>query len=274
VPLPDTFQFSQGKLQDYADCPRRFQLRYVLMQPWPALIAEPAGEAERHMQRGADFHRLAHQHALGLGTERLAKTIHDETLARWWQTYLAHPPLNLPPTLRRAEAVVAAPLVGHRLVAKFDLLAVEPGQRFVIVDWKTARKHPPRAALAQRQQTRLYRYLAVEAGVTFNSGQRPQPGQVEMIYWFAELHGATDHFPYDTEQHAVDSEYLADLICEIAAERGSIWPLTPNERHCRFCNYRSLCERGVKAGFLEDLEDDMELNELEIDLEQIAEIEF
>lgn len=274
MPLPDPFQFSQGKLQDYADCPRRFQLRYVLMHPWPALIAEPASESERHMQNGAAFHLLAHQHALGLGIERLAETIHDERLARWWQTYVAHPPLDLPTSLRRAEAVVSAPLAGHRLVAKFDLLAVEPGERLVIVDWKTAHRRAPRAALALRQQTRLYRYLAVEAGVTFNGGQRPHPDQVEMIYWFAEFNGATDHFPYDSEQYAADSEYLADLVCEIAAQRGSTWPLTPNERHCRFCNYRSLCERGVKAGFLEDLEDDMELDKLEIDLEQIVEIEF
>jgi hypothetical protein len=45
-------------------------------------------------------------------------------------------------------------------------------------------------------------------------------------------------------------------------------------RQCRFCNYRSLCDRGVKAGFLVDLERDLEPEEIEIDLEQIAEIEF
>ena len=47
-----------------------------------------------------------------------------------------------------------------------------------------------------------------------------------------------------------------------------------DERLCRFCNYRSLCERGVEAGFLADLKDDLEMDDLEIDLEQIAEIEF
>ena len=29
--------FSQGSLQDYTQCPRRFQLRFLLNQPWPAL---------------------------------------------------------------------------------------------------------------------------------------------------------------------------------------------------------------------------------------------
>jgi CRISPR/Cas system-associated exonuclease Cas4 (RecB family) len=274
VPLPETFRFSQASLQDYVDCPRRFQLRCVLMQPWPALITQPAMEAEMHMQRGRDFHRLAHQHTLGLEPERLAATIHDAILARWWQAFLARPPQGLPETIRRAEVVVTAPLAGYRLVAKYDLLAAEPGERLVIVDWKTALKRPSRRVLAQRLQTRVYRYLAVEAGAAFNGNQRPQAKQVEMVYWFADHVGATERFAYDLGQHGKDREYLSSLIAEIDACQEPIWPLTPEERRCRFCNYRSLCERGVKAGFLKDLDEDLEPHELEIDLEQIAEIEF
>jgi CRISPR/Cas system-associated exonuclease Cas4 (RecB family) len=274
VTLPDTFQFSQASLQDYVDCPRRFQLRYLLMQPWPALITEPAAEAEQHLQRGADFHRLAHQHALGLDPRLLAATIHDETLAHWWQTYLALPPTGLPETFRRAEVVVTAPLAGYRLLANFDLLAVEPEKQMVIVDWKTSLKRPSRTTLARRLQTRVYRYLAVEAGAEFNGGQRPQPEQVEMVYWFANDGGATERFPYDAAQYTADRGYLAGLIAEIAARDEEIWPLTPDVRQCRFCNYRSLCERGVKPGFLGEFEDDLEPDEVEIDLEQVAEIEF
>lgn len=274
MPIPEMFQFSQSSLQDYVDCPRRFQLRYVLMQPWPALITEDPGEFERHVQRGADLHHLAHQHALGIDAERLSSTIHDEILARWWQTFLAHPPVDLPHTFRRAEVVLTAPLAGRRLVAKFDLLAADPGQRLVVVDWKAVRKPPPRATLARRLQTRVYRYLAVEAGAAFNDGQRPQPKQVEMVYWFAERDGATERFPYATDQHAVARAFLEDLVEEIVAEQESIWPLAPDERRCRFCQYRSLCDRGVKAGFLKDLDDDMDPPELEINLEQIAEVEF
>jgi CRISPR/Cas system-associated exonuclease Cas4 (RecB family) len=273
-PTAYNLPFSQGSLQDYVDCPRRFQLRYLLMQPWPALITDAPGEFEMHLQRGADFHRLAHQHTLGLDAERLAATLHDETLARWWSTFLAHPPARLPETIRRAEVAVTAPLAGQRLVAKFDLLAVEPGQHLVIVDWKTSLKRPSRVTLARRLQTRVYRYLAVEAGAAFNGGQRPEPEQVEMVYWFAEFGGATERFPYDADQHAADHDYLAGLIAEITIRDEETWPLTPDERQCRFCNYRSLCERGVKAGFLGDLDEDVKMDELEINLEQVAEIEF
>jgi CRISPR/Cas system-associated exonuclease Cas4 (RecB family) len=268
------FQFSQGNLEDYVDCPRRFQLRHVLMQPWPALITESPVEYEEQMRRGADLHRLAHQVALGIDTGQLAAAIDDEILAGWWRTFLDHPPAGLPQTIRRAEVVLAAPLADHRLVAKVDLLAAEPGERLVIVDWKTVRKPPSRSVLAARLQTRVYRYLPVVAGAAYNGGQEPRPEQVEMVYWFAERGGATERFPYDSQQHEATGEYLADLIARIAAEQAPIWPLTPDPRRCRTCQYRSLCERGVRAGLLEDLEEDAPPAELEIDLEQVAEVEF
>ena len=272
--LPGEFQFTQGKLQDYVDCKRRFQLRHVLMQPWPALITEEPAKFEQHAQRGAALHRLAQQYAQGIDPARLAETIHDEILARWWQTFLRYPPRDLPEAVRRAEIVLSAPMGGHRLVAKYDLLAVEPGQRLVIVDWKTAGKQPQRSTLARRLQTVVYRYLAVEAGAALNDGHPPDPEQVEMIYWFAQRNGETVRFAYDGAQHTSARAYLTDLLSEIAAHSEPVWPLTADEQQCRFCNYRSLCERGARAGFFDDLEDDFESLEEAIDLEQIAEVEF
>jgi hypothetical protein len=272
--LPEGFQFSQSSLQDFVDCPRRFQLRYVLMQPWPGLITESPLDFEQHWRRGRDLHRLAHQHALGIDAETLEGTISDKTLKSWWQTFLHQPPSDLPQAAQSPEVTLTAPLAGYRLLAKVDLLAAEPGQRLVVVDWKTVHRPLPRTVLAQRLQTRVYRYLAVEAGAAFNSGQQPQPEQVEMLYWFAQREGTTERFPYDTHQHAADREYLEDLIKEITAQTDATWQLTQQQRHCRFCNYRSLCERGVTAGRFQDLDDDLELPEPEIDLEQIAEVEF
>ena len=272
--LPETFQFTQGKLQDYVDCPRRFQLRHVLMQPWPALITGEPEKFELHMQRGAALHRLAHQQARGIDPARLAETIHDETLARWWQTFLRRPPRDLPDAVRHAEIVLTGPIGGHRLLAKYDLIAIQPGEQLVIVDWKTVRKQPPRATLAGRLQTVVYRYLAVEAGAALNNGRSPEPEQIEMIYWFAQSHGQTVRFAYDQAQHDGARAHLLDLTSQIAAHAEPVWPLTAEESRCRFCKYRSLCERGAKAGFFDDLEDDIESLEDTIDLEQIAEVEF
>lgn len=274
TPLPAPFRFSQASLQAYVDCPRRFQLRYVLMQPWPALITDSPNDFERYRQRAADLHRLAHQYSLGIAPERLTEAIDDEGLGHWWQVFLDHPPPDLPRALRSAEVVLTAALAGHRLLAKVDLLAAEPAQRLVVVDWKATRTRPPRETLARRLQTRVYRTLAVKAGAAFFGGQPPASEQVEMCYWFATEGGRVERFAYDAEQHAADLAYLSSLIEEIGARQAAIWPLTPDVRRCRFCNYRSLCERGVKPGFFQDLDEDLEPLPLEIDLEQIAEIEF
>jgi hypothetical protein len=87
-PLPPGFQFSQGSLQDYIDCHRRFQLRYLVQLAWPAVESEPVLESERFMQQGARFHRMVQQHLLGISAERLAMLAKDEDLLRWWENYL------------------------------------------------------------------------------------------------------------------------------------------------------------------------------------------
>ena len=66
MPLPPDFHFSQGNLQDYSDCPRRFQLRYLLELAWPAVEAEPADEFETRIRDGEAFHRMVQQHVLGV----------------------------------------------------------------------------------------------------------------------------------------------------------------------------------------------------------------
>ena len=48
--LPN-FVFSQSSLQDYVDCARRFELRYIDELRWPAVVAEPSETHEAHMQR-------------------------------------------------------------------------------------------------------------------------------------------------------------------------------------------------------------------------------
>ena len=70
--LPPFFQFTQSNLQDYLDCPRRFELRYILRQDWPALQTEPEMEQEQHMLRGHLFHQLVHQLLIGLPPFSLA----------------------------------------------------------------------------------------------------------------------------------------------------------------------------------------------------------
>jgi CRISPR/Cas system-associated exonuclease Cas4 (RecB family) len=274
--LPENFQFSQASLQDYADCPRRFQLKYVRRVRWPAVEAEPALANERHMRLGSLLHRLIHQHLLGIAAERLSATVDDPDLRRWWSNYLSHRPEDLPEE-RHSELVLSISVGPRRLVAKYDLVAVSPGRRAVIVDWKTSQRRPRRDWLAERWQTRVYLYLLVRGGAEFNGGQALAPEQVEMIYWFAGFPTAPERFTYDAERFAADERRLTALMERITGAGADDFPMTGDVWHCRFCCYRSLCRPGVAAGAFEDREQEPEVEDafdFELDLEQIAEIEY
>ena len=269
MPLPSNFRFSQASLSDYLDCPRRFQLRYLLEQAWPAVESEPLLERERSAELGRRFHRLIQQHAEGLSSEALTESIGEPELARWWQNYLdsLNTTLSDLPVNHRAEVAMSIPLKSYRLAAHFDLIAGDD-DRAVIVDWKTEQRQPTRDQLLQRVQTRVYRYV-------FTVAQQRPPGTVSMIYWFAQYPDRPVALPYDAAQHADDYRFLIDLIGEIEerAIREGEWDKTPHARKCAYCVYRSLCNRGVRAGTSEPDEEDFDLV-ARINIEQIDAIEY
>jgi hypothetical protein len=254
--LPKTFQFSATSLQDYTECPRRFQLRYLLEVAWPAPEAEPVGEQERYGRLARDFHRLAHQHLLGIPAETLSAMVYDADLERWWQAYLVYVP-TLSGASVTPEIGLSTALAGYRLVAQYDAIVVGPAAdptRLVIVDWKTYRRRPTRTWLAERLQTRVYPLVLTQAGAPLNGGDTIRPGQIEMRYWLAEYPTSPETFSYDEPTYRSDLDYATGLIAQIAERatnqggRTDVWPLTDDARRCRFCNYRSLCRRGTVAG--------------------------
>ena len=274
--LPSDFRFSQSSLQDYVECPRRFQLRYIDQRKWPAVEAEPILERERRMQLGADFHHLVHQHLLGVPASVLTSTAaKDDDLRRWWANYRRDPFIATLPEKQHPEITLSAPVNGHRLLAKYDLIALQPGQQAIIVDWKTSPRKPNRSQLETRLQTVVYRTLLVEAGAALNDGQKIDPEAVEMVYWFAENPANPERFPYDNAQYKQDADMLSALINEIKDRQG--FDITTEARRCRFCVYRSLCERGIEAGNEAELDVDFDVDamvDVDFDFDEIAEIEF
>jgi RecB family exonuclease len=275
TPLPAGFRFSQSSLQDYTDCPRRFQLRYLERLDYPAMQAEPALENERQQWEGAYFHRLVQQYILGVPADKLERLVNTPNLQAWWDAFLVFSRNNLEQlAVRLPEASLSAPLEDFRLLAKYDLLTVTPDGRAIIYDWKTSRRRPRNEWLAARMQTRVYRALLVQAGAHLNGGRPFIPDQIEMVYWLANAPQEPARFPYASAQFKRDWDVLQKLIQEIACAQE--FTLTSEEQACRFCTYRSYCNRGVSAGSLDDLEGGMEDENtfFELNFEQIAEIEF
>ncbi|MBN1877572.1 MAG: PD-(D/E)XK nuclease family protein [Anaerolineae bacterium] len=301
--LPPDFQFSQACLQDFVDCPRRFLLRYVLNVVWPAVEMEPIEEQERRMELGRSFHRLVQQHLVGIPEERLVQIAsRDPDLEQWWRNYRVYQPV---PALLAAqdgislypEVTLAATVARYRLVAKYDLVAVyldsvRAQQWITIFDWKTSGKRTSSSRLKSRLQTRVYRYLLVRAGEylvlpkksvdieassTENKKSVYLPEQVEMIYWFAGHPESPERLPYNIKQYEEDTEYLTGLIERIQHWEVEAFVMTEDEAMCKYCPYRSYCDRGVEAGILDTSEDAFEVEDLSLpdfDFEQIAEIAF
>ncbi len=289
--LPDTFTFTQTVLQDFVECPRRFFLRHVRHLAWPAVEAEPVEERERRLQLGQTFHRLVQQHLVGIPEARLTPIAEgDPELAAWWRNYLTYRPAT---SLLaggggevvdvRPELVLSAPLEGHRLMAKYDLVVVHrPGDdapaRLTIFDWKTGGRRMSTARLRSRMQTRVYRYLLVRAGAYLTGGPGLSPAQVEMVYWFAAYPDAPERLPYGAEAYRADEAYLRRLVAQIAAMPDDAFGPTDDDRRCAYCHYRSYCDRGREAGPLDALDEPPQagddLAQLDLDFEQIAEIAF
>lgn len=275
--IPRDFQFSQSSLQDFSTCPRRFKLFYLDRLRWPAVEAEPIREAERLARLGQDFHRLVQQHLVGIQAETLSAYLqtNDADLHRWWQNYLRHRPDWLEAAELYPELTLSTPLLGYRLLARFDLLAVRPDGGFVIIDWKTSQRKARLADPGQRIQTRVYRYVMCMAGQAFNGGQPIDPARVRMIYWYAQFPDEPEEFGYSLAHFQEDEQVLTRLLEQIIA---SDFPLVEDSKPCRQCVYRSYCGRGEKAGDLSEgllaREVDEPLEAVSLDWEQIAEIQF
>ncbi len=275
--LPEGFVFSQSSLQDYQECARRFQLRYLELCRWPAPETADALEFERYMQRGHAFHRMMRQWHLGVPLSSLEQAVAgDPQLRRWLMNYRAAPPEGLPDQVREPELMLSVPVAGYRLESRYDLLAGAPGQRWVIVDWKTSRRRSTRSWLAKRLQTHIYPLVLVQGGATLNADVPITPEQVEMWYWFAEFPAQPERFAYDAELFAADQALLERMIGDIEACPEEDFLKTDDRLLCRYCVYRSLCWDDVQAGLLAEVEDLEAVGEAlgDIDLESIAPIPF
>ncbi len=270
--LSDDFLFSQSALQDYTDCPKRFELRYLREVRWPALETQAAIEYEGMIEQGKRFHHLVHQHGLGVPAEALESTIRDAELRTWWSLYRQWETQHLPAE-RHPELSLVARFGGKLLVAKYDLVARKADGGFLIIDWKTGKPPKRKAYLTERMQSLVYPLVLAQAGDWLNGNQPIAPEQITMVYWFAEG-GQTVEIPLNRERFIAMEQRLLLLLSEV--EGRTEFSMTTTERHCGFCVYRSLCGRGETAGALEDMEDgETEMpGEITVDLDSLEEIAF
>jgi CRISPR/Cas system-associated exonuclease Cas4 (RecB family) len=275
--FPPDFQFSQHNLNDFVACQRRFQLRHLLRQAWPAPLVEPIREAEAHRRHGEQFHKLIERHYLGLNPQPPK----DPALAEWWSLFQnSIESLNLPDTILRPEMTCSIPFPVGRLMARFDLVAINPGESVVIVDWKTGRRPEGKNVdniQLSKMQTVVYLVVAQEA-LTHEFGGAIPAAALKLYYWYTEAPHHPIELSFKGKQGVADLkgmrvvvERLMEQIVTLATKQGldQEWKLTDNLQQCRFCNYRTLCKRNVTPITLEEAEVDELIVDALSELEEI-----
>jgi RecB family exonuclease len=256
--LPAGFQFTQSKLQDFVDCPRRFYLLYILNQQWPSPLAEPQAEVEQALRRGARFHQMVERHQSGIPLETLGVAAgDDETLSRWLVRY--EQILGELGAFERAwpEISLSTVIAGYPVVAKYDLIALR-GQTLLALDWKTGRL-PAVAVLEQRMQTVVY-LLVLSREAARLAGRPVQSVTLEYVQIPGgerrKFEAAPDRLRRD------ENRLRATIEAVVEAVHASDFPLTGDEHRCRFCRYRGLCGRGATTTLDLDATDELDLEDL------------
>lgn len=243
-------RLSATSIRDYLDCPRRFQLRYILQQPWPAAQNEPLLDYEQSRERGAQFHRLLERYYLGVDARTLSNMIGDPVVRGWWQVHQAQSPVNVAANKRVSpEKMFQAKLDDHTLTAFLDLVVVGQDDSVTIVDWKTTRRTPDPQEWSNSIQTLVYLYVV---GEKMRIDAIPL-SKIRMLYWFVEHPDQPIWIHYSDEQHQQAKNKLTNLLRSLQNE--TEWSKTPDLKKCKYCVYRSLCDRGIRAEITADFEE-------------------
>jgi hypothetical protein len=163
----------------------------------------------------------------------------------------------------------------YRFYGVIDLLTTDKSGNIVIYDWKTNQKKPGRTTLNQKIQTRLYRLMAAFNYARFFDDGVFSPEKIKMSYWFANDPAVAVDFPYDETLFITDQSFFQHIIESIQNTPLGEFAKTEEESKCKFCNYRSLCARGVQAGVIQSIDDLPEDEDLlNFDLTDLPELEF
>jgi len=251
--------FSARSMQDFLECPRRFELRYMLQQSWPAPVTEPVLLYEERIRVGNEFHRIIQKYLIGIELNRLLGASVSPEIDQWlnafhsfftqlqFRTYFSELPLIMPFNNMFFRGVV-------------DFAGLKSDNKLLIADWKTT-FHPRRKdTILKSIQSILYPFMIFECRDTVFPGWKGKPEDLKMIYWFADQPEEVISLDYSQKIHKKNSEILNMLVETIGQTEPGSFQKTDDTKKCIYCEYRSLCERGDKAGPIHELEDEIDLD--------------
>lgn len=272
--ITNNLTFSAKKVQDYIDCQRRYELRYLLNQSCPAISSEPILEIESNIKKGSEFHFLIHQYLSNIPEEILKRTILDDSMKEWFENFLSFYKILEVKSIF-SEFRLNAKIEVSRFTAVYDVIYLTENEEIGIIDWKTSKYIPNKKNLASKIQSVLYPFILHEGSAEFLPGFNYPPENISMRYWFPHSPFEEIIFPYGLETHEKNRDFLRSITCEIQEKKLGDFVLTEDEKKCGFCLYRSLCNRGVKArSYLESESYVYDFSDFSPDFNLLPEITF
>ena len=85
-----SLQLNQSNLQDYLDCPRRFELNVLQDKSWPAATTRPLSAIEHSIHQGNRFHQICQQYFTGISPSLIRKSLNDPVLVEMWDAFVPY----------------------------------------------------------------------------------------------------------------------------------------------------------------------------------------
>lgn len=270
-------QLNQSNLQDYLDCPRRFQLKVIEGLSLPAAYSEPIEIYEKSTLLGNRFHLICQQFFSGIDPVLLENSFSDPDLQTMWDNFLPYGESLLQYRLY-PEPLLSISFLNHKLIAKYDLIVELNPEQYLIIDWKTSAKKSPRSKLEKRLQTYLYSFIFSQAGNDLFPEISLTPAFIEMHYWYPLASEHEEVFPYSDDKNAKAKNNLEQILSKInnSISEGSEFQLTDDKTTCHYCVFRALCNRGTTAGPFgksPSIEHE-DLTNVQFDIDQVSEVEY
>jgi hypothetical protein len=226
-------------LSTYQSCALRFRYRYLDNLYWSRAWGA-TDEDRKALELGQNFHLMARRFYAGVDPAQVADPIDQKQLEHWLGLLQGYNPRTFDRQYY-PELDLRLNRSGLKLMAKFDLVVVQPDGRAIIFDWKTEKRMPKREYLKKSMQTLIYRYMLCAAGGSYSPNGQFKPSDVTMIYWNPSFYTRPIELPYSDAQFAKDELYLQNLIAHILRTPRELFLATTQLSTCQRCEFNMLC---------------------------------
>lgn len=254
----DYFLFTQHSLSTFDSCPLKFKKRYLVSLKWDSF---PDENVRRRLERGNDFHLLAHRYFMDI-PEGLNESQENGELKEWIDS-LKREFVKTPSASYLPEYKLRMITSSLKLEANFDLIILKD-DRVEIWDWKThggkrsKNMNAVRNRLENSLQTIVYMFVLKEQ-FHIITGKPIESNKITMCYWQPEKPHILAKINYNDQLHEKFRAILEEKISNVLEYDFAGFDKALYSKHCKYCEFNWFCNNDkVDFDRMEEQEDFLE----------------